>query len=317
MHSITMISAGSAVVMVGCAGAVIQEQPVRPETFTVAVRGSEQARATYAVSAIGLESNGNPTLLVSRARWSELVDFTFDLRTYRRGELVAQGVVRPWICARSSEFRRQLLEGWLVHEYQEVYLNDNGALEFETDFDHGLRFWCERMPKDVGNMVVGEDTIANAPPLCADPDRAATDVTVAGDLWGESLDTTPEECLFSVWGAAEGPLQLLFTIRSTPLQVSLVLESDCLQGDEAFPLTLSTAAGGCRFKAEAGGFTHARGKLGLANGSGTWVIGDSEFGKKSRASGALDVTFTKDDQNLRVVGSYSLPVLRVPLAEQF
>lgn len=307
---------------------------IRPEdSFVIQVVGS---RSTLEASRFELEGfaqdhhspMGDPSKLVFRSRlpWSELINRSFDLKLIAADQVLDTLQVTPHACKRvlsEKRFADHVASGRALSEVYQVHVTRNFEFVEDTDYDHPLQYRCETYDDQDRKMVMHIlDT--HQEQRCDLPDRAGSEFKVTGTWKGQSVEWRPTLCTASLEEVQAGEALRLSLAGPFPqgwLQVEL--EHQFFGPRQAAPFAVdikSEQATGPvtsasffveRADAEFGNDESLRDQF-IERSTGRWSIQSADYSKKAgRSTGELSLeAFDEDGNQLKIVGSYDMPLLR-------
>jgi hypothetical protein len=165
-------------ILAGCGGGEAQPR----STFVLGVRASQSALDSFVLSAEGLDPDPKlhfaANLLLktfyTTAPLTTVEGQPFTLRSSSSaGAEVSALVVTPFVCASDPTFAAKVEAGWQGAETLEVYLQPDGALTAENEFDRQLAHRCEWVAPGASDGE-GSSTPNRSPSLCSEGDRLGT-----------------------------------------------------------------------------------------------------------------------------------------------
>ena len=171
---------GVAALLLGC-GARDQ----RRSTFVLDVLGSETAFDSFVLSVDGLSADAKlhfqGASLIKTFSTDAPLDTvegkTFTVRAMSAGGAeVSELAVTPFVCGSDPTFAEKLQAGWQGTETLQVYLQADGILNPENEFDRPLGHRCDWLAPG-GGSGEGSATPNRSPTLCTESDRVGTALT--------------------------------------------------------------------------------------------------------------------------------------------
>jgi hypothetical protein len=160
--------------------------------------------------------------------------------------------VLPFVCGSDPSFSEKLEAGWQGTETQQIYLQSDGALNPENEFDRQLKHQCDWVAPggDGGEAAATPD---RSPALCTESDRSATTLEIA-DVSDPSDPKTVHTTTCKAYHYNKTYAPDISGVISDEIGIDLgdglervILLSHCWTQDESFPaqVAASGAAGVC------------------------------------------------------------------------
>jgi len=279
--------------------------------YQVEVQGSAIAFRDFVVEASGFE--GEPARYKG-AWFAELLRMKQPLdceyaeisvfRAVRSGAVQGSTSLRPFVCRGHPDCAARLAGGWQAVEEHSLFLEDDGTLLKNNDFEHALSYGCSwRSPN--GKDGDGGGTIQSTLGECTESDRSATDVklyeSARGQLWPRGGSRL---CNSFLVGRATGVLVVHIEFAdSSFLQLGFCLPETGLQ----LPLSVSAqelASSKCPWQGASLGNRIAK--------DGHWRIIEADLGRDGWQRGYISMLFgdSSGDSDFLVEGTISLPIVQ-------
>ena len=224
-----------------------------------------------------------------------------DLMAFDGDTEVSRVSIVPFVCEEAG-----LLGSGPVTETRSVWIDTDGSLWTTGDFDRPATSKCESP-----STQNGAGTVWTSPGYCRDPDRSATEVTIA-----DSTTWQADRCRAVYTNYRDGVLSVVLSFVETGPQASArtatLTLSHCLLPEETFPRIIglpSTNASACRFDAVSwsSGYAGEPAATFVAT-AGTWEITTVTFQRGGRIAGSVDVEFDLGGGgSVRGSGQFDLP----------
>jgi len=229
-----------------------QHQP--QSTFVLGILASEASLETFTLSADNLQAapkldlQGNHLIktFTTRAPLMSVEGKPFIVRVMSAdGAEISTLEITPFVCESDPTFAEKIEAGWHGTETLQVYLQPDGTLNPENEFDRPLTHRCDWVSPD-GMSGEGLETLNRSPTLCTEADRLGTALT-AVDVSGLSEDyplgvTTCAAYHYQysappdVAGVILDQFAIVTPLDDAPAVLSL---SHCWHIGESFPATIA------------------------------------------------------------------------------
>jgi len=164
--------------------------------FTAVVRGAKSSFEQYAVSGAGLSADSpryTRPYLAQRLTLEDPLGCKEQPRlllSVRAGDrLVAMQTIVPFLCGNGPDCEARIQAGSHGREAHELFLDADGSLLKNTDFEHALARTCDWASSE-GKPQAGSGTFQSDEGSCSDASRNATELSLhaltTAEPWGDA-----------------------------------------------------------------------------------------------------------------------------------
>lgn len=293
------------------------------DVFVVEVLGSVSSLTEYEIVADGLNVSPSPVFsrgsLLRRAISTETPDGEFgrahDIRIMKGDQTIDSIVLKPFLCKKIPIFE----DGnhgprMSAKELHQIYVNDNGKIEVDADFERRLMYYCEVVDNKKGDGT--KLFVAwHKDPWCSDSSRSKTDVSLSGSINGKPFVETAEQCIAVLTDIRRGTIQIEFQAVLAGVPFSFLVHHELESEKMPTPLTLQVK--GINETTATSAQVSVPGHEGGTqwnSATGVLRVESADFQRFGRISGEINVKIkTNSGDELSVKGPYDLPFNRIPI----
>jgi hypothetical protein len=309
--------------LAGCSA----DQPAGSIEFIVQVLGTKSSFERYRVSGTGLTPSAprystpwymQELRLVRSLECSEHPNVWLLVQD-ASGQISSQQV-SPFLCGGSSECVERTRSGWLASETHQLFLDSDGKLLRNTDFERRLTYSCQWATAD-HTPVDGTGGFQADAGACTDELREGTTLTLRESATAATVGN-PSVCNGYLLGDGFGVLVAQVTFAQTGYDTVVLNLAHCKAAQvETYPLMLTAAELVATSCAQGGAsliLTDGATERRLRPIAGYWQILDVDESRDGSQRGLVDLVFGEpgDEPEFEIQGDISLPDVQIPGASK-